>query len=1778
MDGGVVCRGKKKKKCGFKLDSSMKFCTNCGKKVDPKLFLTKRKQATSPERKRKFPKENKNEHSNVVRDQTDLKNENDSKFELPSEKIDSNKNQNVSTDPNNNLADDSASKNITSKVEEFIIPVSSAADQNREINNLKENSFEDLFPNDNRQTDIDKSDLQKEVEKKNSADPNDVGVLKTPADITANLDLSNLSTNSNRSENKINFPKNDKKNSKKSCLEAVATNLEITAPKKIRNFDEEHHAKLESVKMFNDDIAIMSREAMLPKYKLIDREMPYEYFVKKDGEKIMELYQKKHGFKKRILKINKNDLTSECDQYDSIILKEKIKKDLPWYSKLYTKITRSNDFSNDVELSTNMSYHCHLPNWQDIKHEANTTGYGEQFLKTFSKVYACALKTYQELDIKDSLKPFLIDYVSGFNNNIYLKDQLLVNACCAVSVLNTCNLYKPEILSVLFRSLLLSVDSNKGTSNYELVCLHFPSGHSKEQLKLSLVEIIKIMNRFKNYNEDWLCILPLFHLLNGEVKPFEMKFNENHDDPNWWGIEKFQKFIDDFKLEHRSKLSWKQSLEHLQPLFEFDKLLPRSVLAVMNLHQVPEVIEMFPLDGSLANVYYFIRKIAYHNYTDQEIIIEALNNCLSVIKMSRMSNTLELNVQYWNCCFKLINKIYNYTPVGSIRLLSIQIMIALNNKQSSVDTSENANFQSLTLAVNDFLKISCPFVPYSSVNAQHFEIFSSLLTTQFSQQERQKIWSSQIYLFIKSYLGKMGDDVFFNFYSTWNMSEHWPKLCPIMDECALEKIEYYIQNYPFLLRNLLNNGDPHDKYKKIIETIMQKNWPVCEAPYYLMMFCVKSSIFPKFISIFYEKESIGILSNESLEKLIKCVSVIDSFANDIEEGNLSFSNLRNILIHERAFLNLYQLIHKEESNVDAQPADGHSKAFKNLYVSELFQLRKKELTLYENRLSKVKNLIEICQGIKSEAVDKLKNQLRILNDDTTMFNEILLPLTPSNVSSDPIFKKFIFNDQILNMIDTYSVQNKCRLFKRFWDEEMLKMSKRRADVDLDALVSEVLQPTLNFIDSLKQLIRSDKMLVKHVHQYFAFIKDVKSLEVELKTLFYDPSDGSLVDKRMKQIELYYQLLNFIRGAEVMIDIKNMFKLKGDFTDLQFVVELSTSQSMPLNNITEELVNSREVKVLVDLALISAEGQGDMEEQKVACLHTAVTGYSPLIYDLKEEMGFKEFYPVCMNVWKVLRADPNLPKKFLDTANDLEWLAKIKESHGSVEISALESASIINHKGVYTVGNINSDDDLQLDVENVIELSYYVERNKMDEKNIHKKFDMKQLCDLQSKLMLVAGKAQEKKDTVHNFVRAFDGVMRLANVYIDLLRAGCSLFKNWKIIFFCDPSIEENVIIEFGKDENELNFLKNLRSPGSNEKVLDKIEEVSDLMDTFLKDWLSYIENKRDKCHYLNYYTTKQLVILQRELAVIWKCFMNEEKFVKQKKDQPPDNCCHLLSLLKIDCGTADVNYAVIVSNKNKPEDEANLSTQEHSEDGNRSDERTEEVGSEENSGDESEDDAGENDKKDNDDDNNVAKERKKVFIEKMTCLGFPLELINEAVKHVGYEDSNQGLFWLADYKNRYDCETGVMKDSVTNDKRGPGENSNSTKKSSDPNIDLKGANSSDNEKKDEDNNKVMNSKGDGANSEKNKMQTTSVKSFMSDFFRNPSLSSQLEKNFKSLWEIFLKAIDSSYSDHLSIQQLGAVLAEIAKIGIDSSEMKRPCPRELKVGLPNLIVCDEGNIL
>ncbi|VDH97030.1 Hypothetical predicted protein [Mytilus galloprovincialis] len=186
----------------------------------------------------------------------------------------------------------------------------------------------------------------------------------------------------------------------------------------------------------------------------------------------------------------------------------------------------------------------------------------------------------------------------------------------------------------------------------------------------------------------------------------------------------------------------------------------------------------------------------------------------------------------------------------------------------------------------------------------------------------------------------------------------------------------------------------------------------------------------------------------------------------------------------------------------------------------------------------------------------------------------------------------------------------------------------------------------------------------------------------------------------------------------------------------------------------------------------------------------------------------------------------------------------------------------------------------------------------------KSYNYDQLHDLQSRLMLVAGKGKtgqgkrktdQGKDDIDRFMAILDSVTRLSHIYIKLVSKGCVLFSQWHVKIYCDKGRQACLIVSFGHGQNKT-VLK-----GRIEEHED-VSTVIPLLAKFLEDshekWLKYIADKRDKYYYLNYFSIDQMVFLQQELVKMGT------------KEIPSDLVYPLLSAIKQDCNQDDLERAM----------------------------------------------------------------------------------------------------------------------------------------------------------------------------------------------------------------------------------------------------------------------------
>ncbi|CAB4025761.1 Hypothetical predicted protein, partial [Paramuricea clavata] len=197
-----------------------------------------------------------------------------------------------------------------------------------------------------------------------------------------------------------------------------------------------------------------------------------------------------------------------------------------------------------------------------------------------------------------------------------------------------------------------------------------------------------------------------------------------------------------------------------------------------------------------------------------------------------------------------------------------------------------------------------------------------------------------------------------------------------------------------------------------------------------------------------------------------------------------------------------------------------------------------------------------------------------------------------------------------------------------------------------------------------------------------------------------------------------------------------------------------------------------------------------------------------------------------------------------TKRGLPWLKQIKESHGSVALTTMVQVEAINSSGVYYIADNEKTKeskhvDSELCLENLVSLVVPKDEIKNRDEKI---YSLEEIKDVQSKLMLIAGKAESGKDEVDQFNQVFEGILRVSKLYLQLCEVGEINYITWKKEFQCS------------------------KNEGCREMLLKNIDETCETMENELKEWEKTVNDKRHKCYSLNHFTMKQILNLRKELA------------------------------------------------------------------------------------------------------------------------------------------------------------------------------------------------------------------------------------------------------------------------------------------------------------------------
>ncbi|KAM6377190.1 E3 ubiquitin-protein ligase RNF213 [Pluvialis apricaria] len=739
--------------------------------------------------------------------------------------------------------------------------------------------------------------------------------------------------------------------------------------------------------------------------------------------------------------------------------------------------------------------------------------------------------------------------------------------------------------------------------------------------------------------------------------------------------------------------------------------------------------------------------------------------------------------------------------------------------------------------------------------------------------------------------------------------------------CATEAVTAACQTQSNLLEKIssYNMG----RFSQLVSSIIVKSWPIkggqSEDDFDEILHHVLTWPDIKHIFSFNgtNTELLEKLTDEAKNVMATADSVFMSVTDDIWKGCILVKHLEEIFQHEKQFICIWEIKHQQWLSED--------KELLQKQLKELLQRRQEEVTLLRKEKKAIGTFLSMCRKVqKFVKVDVGEVEFEHLEDlRSKRLNTVV------NVGRRPPQTYYSLSPKLKEFAQKMHSLKDSLIFQQLWEEaaqkagEDYESSEEEEEenivlmLDLDNVFSSLISPCFVNYEMLYNDLRSGSLTLAAVDTIFQeFTNHPEDIRTELNTMceLTPGEDRDWVDQRFQQIQQYHEMHLTFDAAKIIARVKEILNLSGDFSVLENLLDitekLESYKTQKLDSISPELMRAKrllegitvnrraclrelaqqkefvgwvrealkdinELKVFVDLASISA-GENDMDVDRVACFHDTVHGYSSLLYELRQESGFEDFMRCLMKLWRALDSDENLPKKLRASAQHLEWLKTVKESHGSVELSSLSLAAAINSRGIYVLRAPADGQKVSLD--NVLRFTL---PGSSGDNEASWKYSLAELRELQNKLMLMSAKGEQGLE-VEKFSEIFSNVQRLAQAFIDLYSAGNMLFHSWLARVYCSPKRESCILIDFS-----LEPIPVLEGQGATAAVLPGLCKT---MESFLESWKSFMYEKRFQHFYLNYYTAEQLVYLCTELG----------------QGMPSQEALMMLSFLKHNCTKQDV--------------------------------------------------------------------------------------------------------------------------------------------------------------------------------------------------------------------------------------------------------------------------------
>ncbi|XP_032802457.2 E3 ubiquitin-protein ligase rnf213-alpha isoform X1 [Petromyzon marinus] len=804
------------------------------------------------------------------------------------------------------------------------------------------------------------------------------------------------------------------------------------------------------------------------------------------------------------------------------------------------------------------------------------------------------------------------------------------------------------------------------------------------------------------------------------------------------------------------------------------------------------------------------------------------------------------------------------------------------------------------------------------VNQHEPKIWHDVLSINFEAEDFNKIWNTKTMTFLKNRIQQADRKQQIKAYCS--SAEYLKTLSPSLEncfaECAIQAVHYVCEakEEEEILRYVQTNAE---RLGGLLSSILENSWPKHEETSNedIVKHLLTWQASATFLQIWGSNTKLHeTMTDQAQINIGIAQSVLDTLIHELIDGSVMYKILHLAIKHKEKLLECFNAINNNASKTTKVTRTD---------LETVLGWRQSEIDEFKFQRILVNELLSRCEIVKNNMNDDYKNLQNNYEESLKADSKPVKTLWLARVlgKEEMLGQSLLFLEteqqemakQLLKLKGSF-------IFSESWKNQMRHMTESRklyrsSAFSLARVFEEIWKPAYGSLETLYNDVKHGTISLGEVHKKFR-----NNSEESLKKEFYiiapalDGPDCSKqdmavwIEERLTQICHYRQISEAARSAKAVSEIVDCLGLTGDFRLLR---ELShhdqeTFRRNPLNSINDDLVktkdilkglnnnlqqssdafckcseklfiawiketvkNVKELKVFVDLASISA-GENDMDIDKVKIFHDAVLGYAPLLYELEADVGIDELLQALQQLQATMDTDCNIPRKLIDSCANKEWLQAVHEAHGSVERSSFVQAKTINQKGIFHIEHCSEQGKLTL--KSIVRLKC-VQDNECnhDEKDgkgsdreqdeVMRTYSLENLEELQNKLMLIAGKAEQGKEEVDRFLELFDGVTRLGKAYIQLYNAGNVLFRGWNALVYCDPNRKVSVDVDFPALGLNVQGFR---------PVIGELKELCRGMEGCLDQWQQYTNKKRTEFSHLNWYTSEQLVSLCSKLADLLK--------------------------------------------------------------------------------------------------------------------------------------------------------------------------------------------------------------------------------------------------------------------------------------------------------------------